>query len=204
MLLKPRNQVFCSLPIPKEGEYNRKHSPAYLHNRSHVRYAWDSHLLQAIDRSLPRGAPLPRASLGPNQTPPRSRLWTLSDHARSTSQLVGENVFLRKPLIILRRQVKRPARTKTDRILLVLLASMGHTCKQAHFTHPGRRRFCGGIVRAARSTGTSSPELFLPHPGSPLRPEASASNWQGTIACGEHNIYGAHDSRLRSSRQPAA
>ena len=35
--------------------------------------------------------------------------------------------------LILRRQVKRPACTKTDRMLLVLLASMVHTWKQALF-----------------------------------------------------------------------
>ncbi len=55
----------------------------------------------------------------------------LTDLARSKSELVAENALLRKPLIILRRQVKRPACTKTDRMLLVLLASMVRTWKQA-------------------------------------------------------------------------
>jgi putative transposase len=45
----------------------------------------------------------------------------------------GENALLRKPLIILRRQVKRPACTKTDRMLLVLLAKMARNWKQALF-----------------------------------------------------------------------
>jgi hypothetical protein len=60
-------------------------------------------------------------------------LLTLTDQARSKSELVAENALLRKPLIILRRQVKRPACTKTDRMLLVLLAKMVHTWKQALF-----------------------------------------------------------------------
>jgi hypothetical protein len=58
---------------------------------------------------------------------------TVSDLARSKSELVAENALLRKPLIILRRQVKRPAFTKTDRMLLVLLARMVRAWKQALF-----------------------------------------------------------------------
>jgi len=60
-------------------------------------------------------------------------LATLTDLARSKSELVAENALLRQQLIILRRQVKRPAYTKTDRMLLVLLASMVQTWKQALF-----------------------------------------------------------------------
>ena len=46
----------------------------------------------------------------------------LIDQARSKSELVAEHAFLRKPLIILHRQVKRPPCTTTDRMLLVVLA----------------------------------------------------------------------------------
>ncbi len=60
-------------------------------------------------------------------------LATLIDLSRSKSQLVAENALLRQQLIILRRQVKRPACTKTDRMLLVLLTSMVRTWKQALF-----------------------------------------------------------------------
>ena len=60
-------------------------------------------------------------------------LGTLTDFARSKSELAAENALLRKPLIILRRQVKRPACTKSDRMLLVLLARMVRTWKQALF-----------------------------------------------------------------------
>jgi len=48
-------------------------------------------------------------------------LLTLTDLARSKSELAAENALLRQQLIILRRQMKRPACTKTDRMLLVLL-----------------------------------------------------------------------------------
>jgi putative transposase len=49
-------------------------------------------------------------------------LGTLADLGRSKAELVAENALLRQQLIILKRQVKRPVCTKTDRILLVLLA----------------------------------------------------------------------------------
>jgi putative transposase len=47
-------------------------------------------------------------------------LATLTDLGRSKSKLIAEKALLRQQLIILRRQVKRPAWTKTDRVLLVL------------------------------------------------------------------------------------
>jgi len=58
-------------------------------------------------------------------------LGMLTDLARSKSELVAENALLRQQLIILRRQVKRPACTKTDRMLLVLLARIVRSWKQA-------------------------------------------------------------------------
>jgi hypothetical protein len=58
---------------------------------------------------------------------------TLTDLAKSKSELVAENALLRQQLIILRRQVKRPACTKRDGMLLVLLARMVQTWKQALF-----------------------------------------------------------------------
>jgi putative transposase len=50
-------------------------------------------------------------------------LGTLTDLARSKAELIAENALLRQQLLILKRQVNRPACTKTDRILLVLEAS---------------------------------------------------------------------------------
>src|SRR6266567_3294492 len=60
-------------------------------------------------------------------------LQTLADLGRSKSELVAENAILRQQLIILRRQVKRPACTKADRVLLVFLARVVRTWKQALF-----------------------------------------------------------------------
>jgi hypothetical protein len=60
-------------------------------------------------------------------------LGTLADLARSKSELVMENMLLRQQLIILKRQVKRPVCTKTDRILLVLLTRAVRAWKNALF-----------------------------------------------------------------------
>jgi len=60
-------------------------------------------------------------------------LATVTDLFRSKSQLVAENALLRQRLIILRRQVKRPACTKADRMVLVLLARAVQTWKQVLF-----------------------------------------------------------------------
>src|SRR5438874_6511053 len=60
-------------------------------------------------------------------------LQTLADLGRSKSELVAENVLCRHQLTILQRQVKRPSITRTDRVLLVLLARLVRTWKQALF-----------------------------------------------------------------------
>ncbi len=58
-------------------------------------------------------------------------LGVLTEAAKSKSELVAENALLRQQLIILRRRVKRPACTRADRMLLVLLARAVRTWKQA-------------------------------------------------------------------------
>ncbi len=50
---------------------------------------------------------------------------------RSRTQLLLENMLLRQQLIVLQRQVKRPAFKNRDRLLFVLLASQLRTWKQA-------------------------------------------------------------------------
>jgi putative transposase len=60
-------------------------------------------------------------------------LATFADLTRGKAELLAENALLRKPLIILRRQIKRPMYKKTDWLLLVFLARMVRTWKQALF-----------------------------------------------------------------------
>ena len=60
-------------------------------------------------------------------------LGTLADVTRGKSELLAENALLRHQLIILHRRIKRPVYRKTDRFLLVLLARMVRTWKEALF-----------------------------------------------------------------------
>jgi putative transposase len=58
-------------------------------------------------------------------------LGILTDLVRSKPELVAENALLRQQLLVLRRSVKRPKVTQTDRLLLVLLASRVRAWRQA-------------------------------------------------------------------------
>jgi putative transposase len=55
----------------------------------------------------------------------------LNDLARTRTELIAENALLRQQLVILHRQVKRPTCTRTDRLLLLLLARALRNWKQA-------------------------------------------------------------------------
>ena len=72
---------------------------------------------------------------------------TRTDLARTRAELLAENALLRQQLIILSRQVKRPTCTKTDRILLVVLAWAVSSWKQALFI------FRSLFARLVSSTG---------------------------------------------------
>ena len=56
---------------------------------------------------------------------------TGGDLVRSRAQLLGENALLRQQLLVLRRSVARPAVTRADRVLLVLLAGHARAWRQA-------------------------------------------------------------------------
>ncbi len=60
-------------------------------------------------------------------------LGTVADLTRSKAELLAENALLRQQLIILHRQVKRPTCTKTDRMILMLLARTVRSWKQILF-----------------------------------------------------------------------
>jgi len=82
-------------------------------------------------------------------------LGTRADLTRSKAELMAENALLRQQLIILKRQVKRPACTKTDRLLLVLLARVVRTWNQAHITRSTRHEARAGIVGSSACTGSA-------------------------------------------------
>jgi len=131
------SEAFEHTPYPRslladssEEEYHGKHALAYLHQGG----------MDTLQRNLTFFKQLACFCLQSLQhrlvawTKPDTTsllLATLTDLARSKSEMVAENALLRQQLIILRRQVKRPVCTKKDRMLLVLLASMVRTWKQA-------------------------------------------------------------------------
>ena len=122
--------VSRSLPIPQKAGRIEMHSPAHLHKG--VTYT-----VHGILTFIKRLTGLCLQSLHPrfvDWTKPdiTSLIFgTVTDLARSRSELVAENALLRQHLIILRRQVKRPTCTKTDRLILVLLARASRAWKQA-------------------------------------------------------------------------
>jgi len=126
-----KDTSFCHLFLADslEEEYNRKHASAHLHQggmhtvqriRTFITWLTGVCLHSFHHRFVTWTKPDTTSLL----------LLTLTDLSRSKSELVAENALLRQHLIILRRQVKQPACTKTDRMLLVLLASMVRTWKQ--------------------------------------------------------------------------
>ena len=89
------------------------------HLRRLVRTSLDVLRIRFIDLTKPLSSSLP--------------LGTIADLGRSRSELMAENALLRQQLIILKRQVKRPACTHRDHIFLVLLARAVRAWKQALF-----------------------------------------------------------------------
>jgi deazaflavin-dependent oxidoreductase (nitroreductase family) len=137
--IRPPEQAFeitqsrlSRLANSEEEEYNRTYSPAHLHKRItytlHAILTFITRLTSISFQSLHR-----RFADWTKPSIPALISGTLTDLTKGKSELVAENALLRQQLIILRRQVKRPACTKTDRILLVLLARMVRTWKQALF-----------------------------------------------------------------------
>jgi len=137
------------LAISEEEEYNRKHSFAHLHKG--VTYTVHE-ILTFITRLIRFCLQLLHHRFVEWTKPSNTALLlgTLSDFSRSKSELVAENALLRKPLIILRRQVKRPACTKTERMLLVLLASAGRDLETSLVHCPAR------VAAAVASSGVSA------------------------------------------------
>lgn len=59
------------------------------------------------------------------------------DAVRSRRSLLAENALLRQQVIVLRRNVKRPAPDRTDRIIMVLLAALTRTWRDVlHLVQP--------------------------------------------------------------------
>ena len=105
-------------------------------------------------------------------------LAALPDLGRSKSQLRAENALLRRQLIILSRQVKRPAYRKADRLLLVLLARLVRTWQQAHITRSTRYEARAPIVSSFAWSGSTGQRPLLISRKEPQKPSHGSGRWQ--------------------------
>jgi hypothetical protein len=130
-----KNVFQCIQPLADEPEEeeNQQTLTSHLHNKK------ETSTVNGILISIKRLTSNCFQALNPhflNWTKPATSsliLGTLTDLARRKSELMAENALLRQQLIILRRQVKRPACTRADRMLLMLLARIVRTWKHALF-----------------------------------------------------------------------
>jgi hypothetical protein len=81
-------------------------------------------------------------------------LGTFADMTRGKSELLAENALLRHQLVFLRRQIKQPTYRKRDRLLLVLLARMVRTWKQALFIVQEDDTSSASIVSSSACSGS--------------------------------------------------
>ncbi len=191
MPLRTPSYVSRSLPIPKCRVECEMHSPVHLHKgvtyTVHEILTFIMRLLSFCLQSLHH-----RFVDWTKPSTTALLLGTLTDLSRSKSELVAENARLRKPLIILRRYITRPACTKTDRILLVLLARMVRVWKQALF-----------IIQEDDVTAVASPgfsalrEVHIQSSCSHIKDNRrdrglEEAKWPETTDYGEQSGYGHH------------
>jgi hypothetical protein len=114
---------------------------------------------------------------------------TLNDLARTRTELITENALLRQQLIILRRQVKHPACTRTDRLLLVVLARAARNWTQALFICAARyppRLASSGVPLVLEATL----QACLNETQNPCRDhhvDRNAGAEQSLVGCGAHS-----------------
>ena len=117
--LRTPSNITRTLQIPQKARRIELHSPAHLHKG--VTYTVPG-TLTFIKRLTSIGLQsLHHRFIDWTQpATPSLMLGTVTDLARSKSELVAENALLRKPLIILRRHVQRPACTKTEETVALI------------------------------------------------------------------------------------
>ncbi len=86
-------------------------------------------LMHQIKQAIQTSVEMLRKRLAASTKPTNTLLvrGSLRDLVRAKPQLIAESALLRQQLIVLNRSVKRPQLTKTDRSLLVLLASRDYS-----------------------------------------------------------------------------
>lgn len=117
--------------------------------------------LQALQERVLRWLKPPPASLV---------LGTFADLTRGKAELLAENALVRQPLIVLRRQIKRPVSKKTDRFLLVSPFKNGPDVETGDLPGSRRRRFSAGTVSSSACSGSTNPRHLRENRGFRLRP----------------------------------
>ncbi len=92
--------------------------PVFLHQLSRLMI----HLFASLEQVLLRLTQPPHPSM---------LVSTTADLTRRRDERIAENALLRQPLIVLRRQLKKPTFSSSDRLGLVLLASRAKNWKEA-------------------------------------------------------------------------
>ncbi len=167
--LRTCSHVSRSLPMSQLESRIELHSASHLHKRVtytvHEILTFITRLISFCLQSLHH-----RFVDWTTPSAPSLMLGTVTDLARSKSELVAENALLRQQLIILRRQVKRPTCAKTDRLILVLFARASRACKHAHITCPTRDAPAVASAGMRACSGSTSPEQHLPNQRYPQQP----------------------------------
>jgi len=114
-------------------------------------------------------------------------LSTLADLTRSKGELLAENALLRVPLIVLRRQVKRPVYRKTDRFLLVRAAPGWSEPGNRRCSSSNRRHSCEGRVNSSVGSGSANRRCLQESRGFRPRRSACSKRWWRTIGSGEQS-----------------
>jgi hypothetical protein len=166
--------------------YNPKSSPAYSCSTTIVSHDGETSSMSRVFTTLQRCLEALTSRFARWTKPLRTSLplSTLTDLSRSKSELIAENALLRHQLIVLRRQVKRPTFSRTDRILLVLLARLVRTWQQTHITRATRHS--AQVASGALSSGLEAQvkNCFSYTEGHPRNHRVDQANGEGKSALG--------------------
>jgi len=107
------------------------------HSRTTVLTSMIAVVKNALVRRTRRVARAVKRFVEPAQSVAAATAGAASDAVRSRSSLLAENALLRQQVMILRRSVKRPALGRADRVIMVLLAGLSRTWRDAlHLVQP--------------------------------------------------------------------
>lgn len=108
---------------------------------------------------------------------------TAADVVRTRAELIAENALLGQQLVVLRRSVKRPKLTNTDRRLLVVLGHWVHRWRDA-LQSSSRIRCWSGIASYSSWSGGTSQRSHPENHCWPMRRLPSSRKWRARTSVG--------------------